>query len=64
MNDHRLFFAGAHRLEKNDFVSCLLQSKNLEARRRITVSKYNVSDKTRYYIIIYFPLEMFIQKAF
>lgn len=40
------------------------RARNLEARRRITVSKYNVSDKIRYYIIIYFPLEMIIQKAF
>lgn len=56
------YFSPVPIVSRKMIVSCLLQSKNLEARRRKTVS--NVSDKTRYYIIIYFPLEMFIQKAF
>lgn len=34
VNDPRFFFAGAPSFEKNDFVACLLQGTNLEARRQ------------------------------
>lgn len=34
VNDPRFFFAGAPSFEKNDFVACLLQSTNLDARRQ------------------------------